>query len=107
MDETGVTLESMDFITDFNRREGDQIDLRAIDANPLPFAFGDQAFTFIGTDTFASRAFPSGEVPRGLVRYYSDGTDTFIALNTNALPDDDAVIRVHGVQMVDASWFLL
>jgi Ca2+-binding RTX toxin-like protein len=106
MDDTGVTLETMDFITDFNRREGDRIDLRPIDANPFSSAPGDQAFTFIGTDAFSSRATPSGEVPPGLIRYYNDGTDTFIALNTNALPDDDAVIRIHGVQTVDASWFL-
>ncbi len=68
---------------------------------------GDQAFSFIGTDAFSSRAAPSGEVPPGLIRYNSDGTDTFIALNTNTLPDDDAVIRIHGVHTVDGSWFYL
>jgi hypothetical protein len=60
--ETGVTLETMDFITDFNRLEGDKLDLYSIDANPLPPASGDQAFTFIGTDAFSSRAARPGRV---------------------------------------------
>jgi hypothetical protein len=37
----------MDVITDFNRREGDHIDVRAIDANPI--VPRNQDFTFIGT----------------------------------------------------------
>ena len=43
----------MDVITDFNRREGDHIDVRAIDANPI--VPRNQDFTFIGTDEFSAR----------------------------------------------------
>ena len=54
----------MDVITDFNRREGDHIDVRAIDANPI--VPRNQDFTFIGTDEFSAR---------GQIRYFTDGTD--------------------------------
>jgi Sulfite exporter TauE/SafE len=53
LDETGVTVDTMDVITDFNRREGDHIDVRAIDANPI--VPRNQDFTFIGTDEFSAR----------------------------------------------------
>ena len=86
----------MDVITDFNRREGDHIDVRAIDANPI--VPRNQDFTFIGTDEFSAR---------GQIRYFTDGTDTFIALNTDAeFFDNDAVIRVVGVHTVDAFWVI-
>jgi len=41
-----------DVITDFSHIEGDRIDLSAIDANSNFFAFGNQAFTFIGNQAF-------------------------------------------------------
>ena len=86
----------MDVITDFNRREGDHIDVRAIDANPI--VPRNQDFTFIGTDEFSAR---------GQIRYFTDGTDTFIALNTDAeFFDNDAVIRVVGVHTEDAFWVI-
>ena len=86
----------MDVITDFNRREGDHIDVRAIDANPI--VPRNQDFTYIGTDEFSAR---------GQIRYFTDGTDTFIALNTDAeFFDNDAVIRVVGVHTVDAFWVI-
>ena len=37
----------MDVITDFNRREGDHIDVRAIDANPI--VPRNQDFTFMSS----------------------------------------------------------
>ena len=42
-----------DVINDFNQVEQDRIDLRDIDADQRPGRPGNQAFTFIGSDTFA------------------------------------------------------
>jgi hypothetical protein len=59
---------------------------------------GDQNFTFIGTAAFAAP---------GQINWFTNGTDTFIQLNTNADLAADSVIQVNGVQTVDASWFFL
>jgi hypothetical protein len=59
---------------------------------------GDQNFTFIGTAAFTAP---------GQINWFTDGTDTFIQLNTNADLAADSVIKVNGVQTVDASWFFL
>jgi hypothetical protein len=38
---------------------------------------------------------------------HTNGTDTFIQLNTNADPTVDGIIQVLGVHTVDAGWFSL
>lgn len=50
-DFAGNTIALADIITDFSEAEGDRIDLSAIDAIVGP---GDEAFRFIGTDTFSA-----------------------------------------------------
>ena len=52
--DTGAGPAGRDVITDFNRAQGDKIDLSAIDAN-LRLA-GNQAFEFVGTDGFSGSA---------------------------------------------------
>jgi Ca2+-binding RTX toxin-like protein len=52
--ESGVTDKTRDTITDFNHKEGDKIDLSAIDANGK--LAKDQAFTFIGSANFSNDA---------------------------------------------------
>lgn len=55
-----------DIITDFLGSEGDEIDLRSIDANTA--VSGDQAFTFIGANSFTGAAGQlrfSGDICRG------------------------------------------
>nr|WP_042251467.1 type I secretion C-terminal target domain-containing protein [Paracoccus sp. PAMC 22219] len=52
--ESGAGPAGRDVITDFNRAQGDKIDLGAIDAN-LRLA-GNQAFAFVGTDGFSGSA---------------------------------------------------
>jgi Ca2+-binding RTX toxin-like protein len=103
-----------DLITDFNRADGDLIDVHAIDANNYGagagVAPGDQDFTFIGD---ASHPFTAP----GQISWYiggspaggsgGSGTDTYILLNTDASPDADGVIKVSGMHAVDASWFVL
>jgi Ca2+-binding RTX toxin-like protein len=96
--ETGVTIPTMDVITDFTPQYGDIIDLHAIDANEL--AAGDQDFTFIGDAN-------AGFTAPGQVGFIQAGGDTFIVLNTDGDPVGDAVIRVAGLLTPDASWLHL
>lgn len=67
------TVKVRDTVFDFNRAQGDKIDLKAIDANTK--ASSDQAFKFIGTDPFHNKA--------GELRYTKSGGDTFIHADTN------------------------
>jgi Ca2+-binding RTX toxin-like protein len=92
--ETGVLVVDMDLITDFNRREGDLIDVHEIDADET--IFGNQDFTFVGTAGFSAP---------GQIRYATVGTETWIILNTDADTAGEVAIRVAGVHTVDASWF--
>jgi serralysin len=88
----------MDAIIDFNRAEGDLIQLANIDADTV-FA-GDQAFTFIGTAAFSGI---------GQVRYYHDNGNTFIEMQTS-IPyesDPEGVFALVGIHTPDASWFVL
>ncbi|WP_192931228.1 calcium-binding protein [Gemmobacter serpentinus] len=48
--EARVASNNIDIVMDFNRAQGDKIDLRGIDADPT--RAGDQAFTFIGDKAF-------------------------------------------------------
>ena len=101
--ETGVTLDTMDLITDFRPQQGDKIDLHEIDADED--AFGNQDFvTATGTAFIGNTDFSAP----GQIRYATDGIDTFIILNTDADLDAEAFIRVAGsyTPPPDASWFL-
>jgi Ca2+-binding RTX toxin-like protein len=84
-----------DIVTDLNRAEGDVLHLANIDADET--VVGDQAFTFIGTAAFTAP---------GQINFATNGTDTFIQLNTNADPTVDGIIQVFGVHTVDAGWFV-
>ena len=95
--ETGHDADQADIVgADFNHALGDLIALNPIDANTT--IGGDQAFTFIGTAGFTAA---------GQINYFTNGSDTYILLNTDADADHEAAIRVLGVHTVDASWFVL
>jgi Ca2+-binding RTX toxin-like protein len=83
-----------DRITDYT--VGDMIDLTGIDANVG--AGGNQAFTFIGTGVFTGV---------GQARYSTNGTDTFIELNTNNTFGAEGVLTLTGVQSLSAGNFVL
>ena len=85
-----------DVVADFNRAEGDVLHFTSVDADDT--VAGDQNFTFIDTAAFTAP---------GQINWFTNGTDTFIQLNTNADSAADAVIQVNGVHTVDASWFFL
>jgi Ca2+-binding RTX toxin-like protein len=86
-----------DVITDFNRAEGDLMDLSAIDANLS--GWGNEAFTFIGTAAFSGTP--------GEVRYYQAGGFTFIEMQTHPSMDLEGWIALAGLHTPDASWFVL
>jgi Ca2+-binding RTX toxin-like protein len=93
--ETGETPGSADIVHDFNRPQGDLIDLSGIDANI--HAAGNQAFTFIGTAAFSGTP--------GETRYYHSGGNTYVEMQTSLLTDVEGVIRLDGIHNPTAGWF--
>lgn len=84
-----------DRIQDFNRFEGDKIDLRAIDANVNPWALGDQSFNYIGGSNFSGFA--------GQLRF-SNGS---LSADINGDKVADLVINVLGTSSFTSNDFLL
>lgn len=72
-----------DTIYDFSKKQGDKIDLSAIDANSK--ASGNQAFKFIGTDDFNGKA--------GELRFTKHKSDTYIQADVNG--DKKADFGIH------------
>ncbi|CAM3283956.1 calcium-binding protein [Paracoccus nototheniae] len=66
--ESGAVAAARDVITDYNRSQGDRIDLTMIDANAR--LTGDQSFDFVGTAAFSGAA--------GEVRYQQANGTTLI-----------------------------
>jgi Ca2+-binding RTX toxin-like protein len=95
--ETGLTRETADRITDFDFAEKDWIDLDEVDANAP--AAGNQAFTFIGMAPFSGAP--------GELRYYHFGLNTYIEMQTDTSTDVEGVIRLDGIVTPQASWFTL
>ena len=95
VDEIGLFNVDPDIITDFNTAE-DVLHFTNIDANDT--VAGNQDFTFIGTAAFTAP---------GQINWVTNGTDTFIQLNTNADPSADGIIQLNGVQSGDAVMMFL
>jgi Ca2+-binding RTX toxin-like protein len=96
LSDSGTNAANMDVIADFNAAELDSIDVHSIDANAT--LAGNQAFTFIEDDAFSAP---------GQIRYYHNGVDTFIELNTGNDLAADAAIHLSGLHTPEASWFVL
>ena len=96
VNEIGLFNFDPDIVTDLNRAEGDLLHFTLIDADET--VAGNQDFTFIDQAPFTAP---------GQINWFTNGTDTFIQLNTNADPTVDGIIQVLGVHTVDASWFSL
>jgi Ca2+-binding RTX toxin-like protein len=90
----------VDLITDFNRAEGDQINLHAIDADDRPEAPGNQDFS----PTLVPEGV--GFTTPGQISWLHDGGETWITLNTDADSAAEATIRMTGSYTPDASWFV-
>jgi Ca2+-binding RTX toxin-like protein len=97
MSESGLGTMA-DVIADFNRVEGDRIDLTAIDADPA--TPGDQAFIYRDTDGYLTGV-------AGQLRIVTDGIDTYVALSNDTDPDNDGAIKVAGLHIVTMDWFFL
>jgi Ca2+-binding RTX toxin-like protein len=95
--EKDIALWGGDFVMDFNRAEGDVLDLSGIDADV--YTAGDQPFKFIGTAAFSGAP--------GEIRYSQAGIDTYIVIQTDADPAFEFVINIAGHHTPDASWFAL
>jgi hypothetical protein len=75
-----------DMILDFNRAQGDKIDLHLMDANTD--VAGNQDFTFIGNAAFSGAA--------GELRYGTVNGQVVVQGNTDADSDVDFLVRVNG-----------
>jgi len=86
-------LAGMDTIADFDRAEGDKIDLSAVGTGAA------EGFTFIGRDGFSGVA--------GELRFATLGGSTFIAGDTNGDGRADVRIQLTGAYNLQASDFVL
>ncbi|MBR0554363.1 calcium-binding protein [Ciceribacter sp. L1K23] len=84
LSDSTVASVGRDMIYDFNRSQGDRIDLSAIDASTK--SSGNQAFTFIGEASYSGMA--------GELRYVNKNGDTFVYADVNGDKVSDFAIRV-------------
>jgi Ca2+-binding RTX toxin-like protein len=89
---------TVDVILDFNRAEGDIIDLSQVDANDK--MDGNQTFTWRGT-----MAFEPGVAGQVYVLY--SGGDTFLAMTTDGSSDNEMAIRISGTHVLDPGCVIL
>lgn len=86
-----------DRISDFNSGQGDQIELKGIDARED--VSGNQAFTLIGNDRFSGQ---SGEL-----RVWNNGESTFVGGDTDGDGDRDFRIELSGMHDLTVDDFIL
>ena len=95
--DSGAGPTGRDVITDFNRAQGDKINLSAIDAN-LRFA-GNQAFEFVGADGFSGSA--------GELRYQQGNGTTLIFADLDGDRQADLAIELSGrITLLEQDFFL-
>jgi Ca2+-binding RTX toxin-like protein len=80
-----------DDIVDYSSAEGDVLHFTNIDANDT--LNGNQDFTFVGTAAFTAP---------GQINWFTNITDTFIQLNTDADPAAEGVIQLMGAPSGDS-----
>jgi Ca2+-binding RTX toxin-like protein len=90
VDEIGLFNFDPDIVTDYSSAQGDVLHFTNMDADET--VAGNQDFTFIGTAAFTAP---------GQINWFSNGTDTFIQLNTNADLTVDGIIQLNGVPSGD------
>ncbi|WP_082506625.1 hypothetical protein, partial [Rhizobium sp. Leaf383] len=96
----GDTLTSVggcDTIFDFSIKEGDLIDLSAVDASSK--TFGDQVFSFVGSGAFTGKA--------GELRFELKSSDTYIYADTNGDKRADFAIHLDDAVALTSDYFLL
>lgn len=95
--ESTVNINGRDIIQDFSRKEGDEVDLRGIDANERKSK--DQDFTFIGDDGFHKKA--------GELRYEKFIDGLVVQGDTDGNGKADFSIEFEGLLNLKAGDFLL
>jgi Ca2+-binding RTX toxin-like protein len=80
-----------DDVVDYSSAEGDVLHFTNIDADEI--LGGDQNFTFIGTAAFTAP---------GQINWFTNGTDTFIQLNTDADLAAEGTIQLMGAPPGDS-----
>lgn len=95
-EEIGPGSLEADLIVDFDAASGDLIFLSPIDADEV--APGDQSFAFIGVAPFTAP---------GQLAWFTTWTETRIILNTDDDPDFEGLIRIAGLTVPEAAWFVL
>jgi serralysin len=80
-----------DDVVDYSSAEGDVLHFTNIDADEI--LGGDQNFTFVGTAAFTAP---------GQINWFSNGTDTFIQLNTDADLAAEGTIQLMGAPPGDS-----
>jgi Ca2+-binding RTX toxin-like protein len=96
IDEIGLFNFDPDIVTDYSSAQGDVLHFTNIDADET--VAGNQDFTFIGTAAFTAP---------GQINLVTNGTDTFIQLNTNADLTVDGIIQLNGVPAGDPVFMFL
>ncbi len=93
----GSTGSAADQIHDFDRAEGDRIDLGRVDANSA--VQNDQGFAFIGSAAFSGTA--------GELRYQHVSGSTIVQGDTNGDGIADFAIRLDGLHTLTSGDFVL
>ena len=88
----------VDAIGDFSHAQGDRIDLRTID--PDPVATGNQAFSFVGTAAFTTDT-------RFQVRYDAVGPNAVVQIDVNHDRVADHSLILYNVASLVAADFVL
>ena len=86
-----LSLSSPDIVADYSTVQGDVLHFTNMDADDT--VAGNQDFTFIGTAAFTAP---------GQINWFSNGTDTFIQLNTDADLAADGMIQLSGMVSGDS-----
>jgi len=94
LQDSGIALNAADRITDYEGR--DIIDLTAIDADETTAA--DDVFQFIGVRSFTAA---------GQLRSWHENDMTLVALNVDADPIEEMIIRLDGLVTLHAVNFML
>lgn len=94
--DTSASKSKADYLMDFSGRNGDRIDLKAVDA--VARSRSDQKFSFIGKEAFSHA---------GQLRYEKAKGYTYIYLNTDNDRAAEAIIKIKGSIDLHKGWFVL
>lgn len=94
--DSSTNYARVDRIVDFDRSEGDLIDLSRIDA--IAASGGDDAFAFIGSAAFSAA---------GQLRYGQEGGNTYLQADVDGDGTADFVLRLDGLHTPVEADFVL